>query len=286
MLSVVISGLANGFVYALVAIGFTLVYRTTGVLNFAQGAFVMIGGLGAWAAMDLLHLPYGAALVSGLVLAAVVAILVWALVVAPLKLAGAEGYVIILATLVVGVGLGLTAQYILGSQPQTIAALFPHAQIEVAGVNVSAQYLIVIGVGLAITAAFGALLKWSSIGRQMRACAANSNTAALLGVSYWWVGMWAFVLTGVVGAFGGELIAAAQFTSFDAGVTYGIFGFIGAMIGGLNSLTGAVVGGVIVGLVYSFVAAYLSSTYASVLVLVLLLVVLWVRPKGIVARRS
>jgi len=153
---------------------------------------------------------------------------------------------------------------------------------QVPGGGVAGQYVFVIGATVIVLLGLAAFLRWSTLGRSMRACAASRDTSALLGISPERIGGLAMVATGALGGLGGILITPAQYTSWDAALVYGVFGFVAAVIGGFGSLPGALVGGVLVGLVQAFTGRYISASYETVIAFGLLLVILAVRPQGIV----
>lgn len=281
MLITLISGVALGCVYALVALGYSLIFRTTGIVNFAQGAFVMVGGMSTWWLLDSIGAPFWLSVVGGVVVTGVVGALLWGAVVLPLWKRGSASFVVILATLVFA---GLAEDVVekaLGTNPETLPS-WVTGRLVAGSVVIDYQYLVVIGVTLLVLALVLLLLKFSVIGRAMRAVAADRKVASLLGISAERVGALAMVATAAIGGLAGVLFAPVQYTAYSVGLDYGIFGFVAAVIGGFGSLPGALVGGLVVGVVESLVGRYLSATYEEVIALVLLLVLLVVRPRGLV----
>jgi branched-chain amino acid transport system permease protein len=277
-------GIATGCVYALVAVGYSLIYRTTGVVNFAQGSYVMIGGFATWWFFSVAALPYPLAILSGIVAAALIGLLLWIVVVLPLWRRRSPPYVVLLATIVFGAVVGNAALLLLGTLPQTLPPWVPGLVLEFQGNRVDGQYGLIIAASLLSLVAFGAVLRFSSLGRAMRACAANRDTSQLLGISPERIGALCFAATAALGGFGGAMITPAQFTSSDVGLAYGVFGFVAAVLGGFGSLLGALVGGLLLGVVNAVIGRYVSSNYQTVIAFAILLMLLAVRPQGIVGR--
>lgn len=277
-------GIATGCVYALVAVGYSLIYRTTGVVNFAQGAYVMIGGFATWWFFAVAALPYPLAIACGIAIAGLIGLALWAVVVLPLWRRRSPPYVVLLATIVFGAIVGDAALLLLGTLPQTLPPWVPGLEFEFQGNRIDGQYGLVIAATLLSLVAFGAVLRLSSLGRALRACAASRDISQLLGISPERIGTLAFTATAALGGLGGAMITPAQFTSSDVGLAYGVFGFVAAVLGGFGSLLGALVGGVLLGIVNAVVGRYVSSNYQTVIAFAILLVLLAVRPQGIIGR--
>lgn len=286
MIEVVAIGLAIGCVYALVAVGYSLIYRTTGILNFAQGSFVMLGGMLTWWTMDTFQLPYALSILVAIGIVMFIGLLQWVLLVVPLWRRRVQPFVVILATFVIG---DITENLVLlrlGSQPHTLPDWISGFNIPLGGGSqLPGQYAIVVVATLVVMVGLGALLRSTNLGRSLRACASSRDTSALLGISPERIGTVAMVLTAGLGALGGILIAPAQYTSFDSALTFGVFGFVAAVIGGFGSLPGALVGGLVVGVMKTLVGFYISADYETVIAFAVLLVLLVVRPEGLLGRR-
>ncbi len=280
-MTIAAAGIATGCVYALVALGFSLIYRTTGIVNFAQGGYVMLGGMGTYYGLSVLGLPYPLAALTGIAIATLTGLVLWTLVVQPLWRRRAPAYVVVLATLVFVALVSDVVAKTLGTNPQTLPEWLPGFHLQLGDSGISGQYLWVVLVSLALIGGIGALLRWSTLGKQMRACAANRETSELLGINPEFVGAIAVVGTALLGGIGGVVNAPAQFTSFQAALIYGIYGFVAAVLGGFGSLWGALAGGILVGLLQAYVGRYVSTTYETFIAFSVLLVFLAVRPQGI-----
>ena len=277
-------GISTGCVYALVAVGYSLIYRTTGVVNFAQGGYVMIGGFATWWFFSVAALPYPLAIASGVVVATLIGLLLWTAVVLPLWRRRSPPYVVLLATIVFGAIVANATLLLLGPLPQTLPPWAPGLALEFEGNRIDGQYGLIIAASLLSLLAFGAVLRFSSLGRAMRACAASRDTSQLLGISPERIGALSFGATAALGGFGGAMITPAQFTSSEVGLAFGVFGFVAAVLGGFGSLLGALVGGLLLGVVNALVGRYVSSNYQTVIAFGILLLLLAVRPQGIVGR--
>jgi branched-chain amino acid transport system permease protein len=284
MILIIAIGIATGCVYALIAVGYSLIYRTTGVVNFAQGSYAMIGGFSTYWYLQVAGIPYAAAIVLGVATAGLTGLVLWLVVVRPLWRKRSPPYVVLLATIVFGAIASTSALLLLGPVPQSLPAWIPGWGIAFGGNRIEGQYAIVIAATILLMALFSAVLRFTLLGRKMRACAANRETAQLLGISPERIGLIGFVVTAAVGGLGGAMITPAQFTSADIGLTFGVFGFVAAVIGGFGSLPGALLGGIVLGVVNALVGRYVSSSYQTFIAFGILLALLTLRPQGLMGR--
>jgi branched-chain amino acid transport system permease protein len=284
MILILTIGLATGCVYAIVAVGYSLEYRTTGVVNFSEGNYVMIGGFSTYWFVTHTWLPYPLAILCGVLVTTVCGIILWAFIVLPLWRRRSPVYVVLLGTIVFGAILGVLALIFLGSMPQTLPPWIPGFELTIGDSRIQGQYIVVIVVTLALIVAISAALRFTTLGREMRAVAASRDTSELLGISAERMGFISFAITAALGGFAGALITPAQFTSADVGLSYGVFGFVAAVLGGFGTMPGALVGGILLGVVNALVGRYISSNYQTVIAFALLLALLAVRPQGITGR--
>jgi branched-chain amino acid transport system permease protein len=277
-------GLATGCVYALVAVGYSLEYRTTGVVNFSEGNYVMLGGFSTYWFLERTHLPYPLAILAGVLVTTLCGVVLWTFIVLPLWRRRSPTYVVLLGTIVYGALLSVGALLLLGSMPQTLPPWIPGFSLEIGDSHIEGQYVVVVVATLMLMALIAATLQFTMLGRAMRACAASRDTSELLGISPERMGLISFAATGALGGLAGTLITPAQFTSSDVGLAYGVFGFVAAVLGGFGTMQGALVGGVLLGVVNAFVGRYISSNYQTVIAFALLLMLLAVRPQGITGK--
>jgi branched-chain amino acid transport system permease protein len=284
-MTVLVIGIATGFVYALVAVGYSLIYRTTGIVNFAQGAFVMVGGMGTWW-LQSHHVAYPLAALGGVLIAGAVGGVLWVALVSPLWRRNSPAVVVILATLVFGDLVANVVAKGVSADPQTLPRWFPGFRIPVGGSSIDGQYVIVIAVALVSIIAIAAALQRSNIGRAMRACAANTQTSQLLGIAPRRVGAAAMIFTAALAGLAGVVFTPVQYTDYSSALNFGIYGFVAATIGSFGDLWGALLGGVLLGVVTSLTGRYISTNYELVIAFTILLVLLVLRPQGLLGRRS
>jgi branched-chain amino acid transport system permease protein len=283
-LQFVASGLTAGAIYALVALGFSIIYNASGAINFAQGEFVMIGGMSA-AMMWASGLPLALALPLAVAAAVLVALVVEKLAIEPSRHAGTVTLIII----TIGVALFLRglAQLVWGKGVYRLPAFSSEQPIEFLGATILPQSLWVLaGAGLAV-AALSAFYGRTLMGKAMLATSHNRLAAQLAGINTRGVLFASFGLAAALGALAGVLIAPIAFTSYDTGIMLGLKGFAAAMLGGLGSFGGAVLGGLVLGLLEGLGAGFISSAYKDAIAFVVILAVLFLMPGGLLgARRS
>ncbi|GID72291.1 branched-chain amino acid ABC transporter permease [Paractinoplanes deccanensis] len=281
-LSYVLIGVADGSTYAVVGLGISLLYQVTGIINFAQGDFVMLGGL-TYAVAAGAGVPMVAAAALALTVTAAVGALVQVAVLAPARKAGQDRLIIL--TIGASILLQGVALLVFGPDQHFAAPFQGDSQIRVFGTFLSTQYVWCAGATLLAAAAVWALLYRSGWGRAMRATAADREMARLMGLSPMRMGLIAMVIAAVLAGIGGIVLAPLQPPDPTVGVPLGLKGFTAAVLGGLSSPMGAIAGGLIVGVVEAFVTGLVSSGYRDSIVYGLLVLVLLARPAGIVTRR-
>jgi branched-chain amino acid transport system permease protein len=282
-LQYVITGLATGAVYAIVALGFSLVYKATGVFNFAQGALMMAGAFIAWEATA----KWGLALVPGiivtLILSAVLGVIIQLVVIRPLM--GGSLLTLVMATIAMSLIITALASILWGSGQRLFPSPIPDHVIHVGGVRISTLDLIVIGVSVGCMLIFAVFFRFTRLGLQMRATAENSEAAVLSGVNSTRVFVVTFAVALVLASIGGILLANIQLVSLSLG-DIGLLAFPAVVVGGLTSIPGAVVGGFLIGVIEQLSAGYISLESEDVIVYVVLLIVLLLRPSGILGERE
>ena len=278
-----VSGVTIGAIYALVALGFALIYNSSQVINFAQGEFVMIGGMTTAACVDAgFALPLAAAV--AVVAATLVGAALEKFAVEPAR--GAPVVTLIIITIGASILLRGLATLVWDKKIHAVPAFTGERPIMLGSAALLPQVLWVLG----ISAAAVALLCWffnrTLTGKAMLAVSHNPLAARLAGISVRRVLLLSFALSGALGALAGILIAPISFTSWDVGVMLGLKGFAAAILGGLGSGPGAVVGGLALGLVEALGAGYLSSAYKDVFAFLIILAALVFLPDGLFGRRA
>jgi branched-chain amino acid transport system permease protein len=279
---IIIGGLLQGSVFAIIALGFALVYRVTGVINLSQGAFCVVGALTMYTFEQTLGWPAP--------LAALAAVAGTTLFGAAL---GAATFVPALSRLPNSSMLMLTAGLLTlvegavlvlwGSEPYDLPAFSGEAPIDIFGLRVPAQGLWIAGTAVIVILALWFVLSRTMLGKQLRACAENPMAARLMGIDVARMTLLSFAMAAMIGAIGGIVLAPITSLQFDSGQFFTIFGFIAVAIGGMGSFIGAVVGGLVLGVAEQLAAGYVSSLFSNALAVILLLLVLMWRPSGLFA---
>jgi branched-chain amino acid transport system permease protein len=277
------SGVTVGATYALAALGFTLIYNASHVINFAQGEFIMLGGM---LAVFFLHsgLPLPFALLLAILLPAVVGVLLEKLAIEPVK--GAETVTLIIITIGASLVIRGLVQVWLGKGTHALPPFSGNAPLTLLGATLLPQSLWVLGVTALVVAALWFFFNRTLAGKAMLATSHNRLAAELVGIPTGWVLFVSFALSGALGALGGILVAPITLTSYDVGIMLGLKGFVAAVVGGLGNGLGAVVGGLLVGVVEAMTAGYLSSAYKDAVPFVLILLILFFLPRGLFGGKS
>lgn len=282
LVQIVIGGLLQGGVFAIVALGFSLVYRVTNVVNLAQGAFCVLGAMG----MYYFQVEFGWPILPA-ALAAVAASTAFALIVGAVTFVPAVSRLPASSALVLTAGLltffvGVTL-VVWGNQPYSLPPFSGEAPVVLGGLRLPTQGLWLAAIAAAMIAGLWLLLQRTTLGRALRACAENPVAARLMGIDLPRMMLLSFALAALIGAAGGVLVAPIMSLQFDSGQFFTISGFIAVAIGGMGSFAGSIVGGLLLGIAEQFAAFYVSSLFANTLALLLLLIVLILRPSGLFA---
>ncbi|GAB4170819.1 MAG: branched-chain amino acid ABC transporter permease [Rhodocyclaceae bacterium] len=276
------SGITSGSIYALAALGFSLIFNASGVINFAQGEFIMIGGMVSVFLVKL-GLPLWMAAPAAVLTAMLVGLALEKLAIEPARDAGVVALIII--TIGASILLQGLAQVMFGKGQHALPAFSGDEPLHMMGATLLPQSLWVIGVTVAIVGAMWAFFNRTLTGKAMLATAANPLAAQLVGINTRFVLLLSFALAAVLGAVAGIIVAPITLTSYDVGIMLGLKGFVAATLGGLGSFVGAVVGGVLLGITEAMAAGYLSSEYKDAVPFVLIILVLFFLPRGLFGAR-
>lgn len=277
-LQYVVTGLSNGAVYALVGLGIVLVYQVTGIINFAQGEFVMLGALG-FAILREMDVPLLLAATIAIGGTTVAGLAVERLAIAPARQATHTRLIIL--TIGASITIQGLALVLFGTDPHFAPNFSEGGPIRVGSVVILPQYLWVVGTTALVVVALWWFLTRTMTGRAMRAVAMNKDAARSVGISPSRMSMLAFMLAGALGAVGGVILAPLQAPDAGIGVALGLKGFTAAVIGGLHSPAGAVVGGLSIGVIESLASGWLPSGYKDAVTFAILFLVLLLRPQGL-----
>jgi len=274
-----ITGITVGSVYAMVAVGFNIIYNVTEIINFAQGEFVMLGGLIMVFFHVVMGLPLIMAFPSTVILVTLVGILLDRLAIRPIRKPSV--LTLIIATIAASILIKGAAMFIWGKDPYDLPAFSGRNPITVFGAVIQPQYLWVIGFLIVIVIFLSFFFERTIIGKAMSACADNPNAASLVGINVKQMILLSFALSAAIGAVAGITVTPISLMEYDRGAMLAIKGFGAAILGGLGSFPGAILGGLIMGTIESFGAGLISSGYKDAFALIVLLIVLFFRPSGI-----
>jgi branched-chain amino acid transport system permease protein len=274
-----ISGIAAGSVYALVGLGFTTIYQTSRVVNFAQGSFVMLSSVFAYSFISSLGLPFWAAGLLSIIGVVLISLLMYRLVIAPLL------SVSLVAMVMVTIGLSLFFENVAllkwGGYNVPLPPFTGNDPIRVGGVVIQPQILWVVGLTALVVTALYLLNNRTRVGKRMRATASSPFAASLVGISPQKMVLLAFAISAAIGGIGGLAIGSVTPVTFAAGGLYSLKGFVAAIFGGWGSTGGAVVGGFSIGIIEALAIGLLPSGYKDAVSFVVLLLVLYLRPQGL-----
>jgi branched-chain amino acid transport system permease protein len=279
LLQYTVSGLTIGTIYALVAIGYDIIYNVTEIINFAQGEFVVLGGLFAVYFAGSLHFPIALAFFAAIAIGALIGYLMDRLVIRQARSKTVLSLIIL--TIAVSFLLKGTAMLAWGKDPYSLSAFSSGTPLILAGAAIQLQALWIFGVSALVVIALTLFFHRSVYGKAMLACADNPNAARMAGIPVRLMVLISFVLSAAIGAAAGVLITPISLMDYNHGALLGLKGFGAAVLGGLGNFYGALAAGVILGLVESFCAGYLSSGYKDAVALVLLLLALFLKPEGL-----
>jgi branched-chain amino acid transport system permease protein len=283
LLQYLISGLTNGAIYALIALGFGIIYNATTIINFAQGEMVMLGALCAISIYQVVpSLPL--AFAGAVVLVTLVGLVFERLALRPVKDPSPITLIIITvggAILIKGV-----AMLLWGKEAYTLPPFSGNTPIHLGEATILPQNLWVLGITAISVVALEAFFRLTLVGKAMRACAYNTRAARLVGIAAGRMVQLSFGVSAALGAGAGILIAPLTLGVYDMGTMLGLKGFSAAIIGGLGSLAGGVLGGLVLGVAEALATGFISSGYRDAVAFLLLLLVLFLRPQGLVGGRK
>lgn len=285
ILQFLITGMTTGAIYALVALGFTIIYNASDVVNFAQGEFVMMGAMSTiFLAAGDSGLPIPLAAATSVVLVICVGILLQRFAIAPAR--GASVVTTIIITIGASIFLRGVALVVWGKDIHAMEHFSGEAPIHIGNATLLPQNLWVMGGTALMVLGVHYFFHHTMQGKAILACSYNRDAAKLMGINVGLMMLVAYGLSALLGAMAGILVTPISFTSYDAGVMLGLKGFSAAILGGMGNPMGAVVGGLLLGLIESLSAGLISSGYKDAIGFIILLLVLFIRPSGLMGKRS
>jgi len=278
-LQYLISGLTQGSIYALVGIGFTIIYAVTRIINFAQGEFVMLGGMISFALAVSTGIPLVPAIILSVLIAAAIGAIMYTLAIRPARKASNVSLIII--TIGAAIFIRGIAGQLWGKDYVRPPYWTGNDPIHFLGAYIQPQALWIIGTMLMVTLLLHLFLSYTMVGKALKACAINPRAAGLVGINAKTMALIAFVLAAAIGGIGGSVMAPLTITSYGVGVMLGLKGFVAASFGGFKSPIAAVIGGIGLGIIEALAVAIdwgpFTSDYKDAIALVILLLILLFR---------
>ena len=282
-IQLLVAGLTTGGIYALTAVGFTLLWQTSQTINFAQGEFVMLPAFFVLIAMGFFGMPFGVAVLAALVVSMLtLGVMFKKLMVDPMINHG------VLPLVIASIGLAIfmkeAVREFYGADAWPFPPLAAATNVNVFGAALAVQSLVVLAISIAAVVALQLFLSHTRVGRCMQATAQNPNVARLLGIPVERMILYTFLINAALVTLASLLITPIYLAKFSNGELLGLYAFIAAIIGGFNQMRGAIVGGLLLGVIDNFTAVYISTQYRLVVPLFFLIVIILFRPQGLFGR--
>jgi branched-chain amino acid transport system permease protein len=284
ILQYVSTGISVGAIYALVALGFNIIYNVTEIINFAQGEFGVWGGLLLVMLIKSLGFPLFICFFIAVFAVSLLGALIYWLSIAPLQKPSILTKII--ATIAISIILKGLAMFIWGKDPYALKPFVEGPPVQFAGAFIQTQTFWILGITLTMVLVLTFFYNSTVTGKAMRACADDSEAAGLVGISTTRMVLVSFALSAALGAVGGAIITPMTLMEYDRGSMLAIKGFSAAILGGLGSFNGAVAAGFILGLLEAFATGFISSSYKDAITLILLLTIIFWRPQGLFNRKA
>ncbi len=277
----VLTGITVGAIYALVGLGYNIIYNVTEVINFAQGEFVILGGLTMVFAVNTLHLSLTTGFFLTVIIVTILGALMERFTIQPLE--NASILTLIISTIAVSIIFRGLAMLVWGRDPYALPAFSKTPPFTLFNAIIQPQALWVLGITTVVVILLSVFFKYPMIGKAMRACADSPEASLLMGIPVKKMVLVSFALSAAIGAIAGIVITPISLMEYDRGALLGLKGFGASVLGGLGSFSGAVIAGLILGLIEALCAGYVSSGYKDAVALIVLLLVLFVKPSGFFA---
>lgn len=278
----IVAGLTTGSIYALIALGFCVIHNATGIVNFAQGDFISLGGLVIFTLLMGLKVPLIIAFPLSVIAVTIVGALLERVAIRPAR----SRSIVILVFITIGASIFMRGVFkiLWGKNQMGLPPFSGETPINFAGATLMPQNLWIFGITLISVIGLHFFFSRTRLGKAMRATACNPRAASLMGVNVNSMVLLSFALSGALGAIAGIIIVPITTLSFDIGVMLGLKGFAAAVLGGYGNSLGAVLGGLLLGVLESVGAGVISSTYKDVIAFGILLLVLFIKPSGLLGR--
>jgi branched-chain amino acid transport system permease protein len=281
LIELLVGSLAIGCIYSLIALGFTMIIRATGVLHFAQGEIVMLGAMFGLTTFRLMPAPFIVLLLVGTVFAGAAAVVIEIGVYRTLRLRRAPLMNITIATVGMSILLQNGSQLVWGSEPMAYPKLFNTEFYALGPAHIAPQLVWIIGLGISVMMLLQLFLSYTRTGRAMQAAAQDRDTAELMGINLTQINAYTYAIAGALGGAAGVLLGSLFYASFGMGFMPGIKAFVAATLGGLGSIGGAMAGGILFGMIETFAGVTISNSYKDAVGMILLILILLVWPQGL-----
>ena len=278
----VLNGLTNGSLYALMAVGVTMVYKSLGMLNFAHGDVMMVGTF-ITLTFTQMGIPFYAAIVMGIASAAILGFLLERIILRKVKFSSFVN--LLIATVGVSYVLRNTAMVIWGTSPQLFPSMFPAQLIRIGNFTITPQSIGIILISLALITGLHMFFTKVKVGKCMQLANSDPEGAAMMGVNVTYMRFLTFGISAGLAAIAGIMIAPLTYARVDMSATIGMKAFAAAILGGIGNLWGALLGGVILGIVEALGSAYISTAYRDAFSFIILFIVLFVKPTGLLNKK-
>ncbi len=279
-----VSGLATGAIYALIGIGFAIIYNSTEIINFAQGEFVMLGGMFTLFFLNVAKMPLPLAILLAVAAGTMVGILFERLAIRPLK--NPTPLALVIITIGGSILIRGITMLVGGKDTHAIPPFSGSEPIEIGSATLLPQHLWIFALTLLAIILNKVFFQYSITGKAMRACAANKRAAGLVGIDVKRMVLFSFMISAALGSLAGIIVAPLTMTSYDVGVMLGLKGFCAAIIGGMSGGLGTVLGGLLLGTLESLGAGLISSGYKDAIAFIILLLILFIRPQGLFTKAA
>lgn len=284
LLQYLFTGITIGAIYGMVALGFNIIYSATGIINLAQGEFVMLGGMMMVYLTAIIKLPMVVSFFLSILIVTAIGAAFERAAIHPLK--SPSVITLIIITVAASILFKGSAMFAWGKHTFSLPPFSGEKPISVLGATILPQTLWILGIMGATVALLILFFGFTLTGKAMRACAANRTAASLVGINVRTMVLLSFALSAGIGATAGIIITPIALMNYDRGTMLAVKGFSVAVLGGLGSNVGAVVAGFIIGIMESLGAGFISSGYKDAIALVVLLLVLFIRPSGLLGSRE
>ena len=280
-----INGISLGSIYALIALGYTMIYGIIKLINFAHGDIYMVGAYVAFFAITVMNLSIFPALVISMVITAILGMIVEKLAYKPLR--HAPRISILITAIGVSFFLEYSMMYFVSPTPRTFPQVIPNVAFDIGGFIINGQQLMIFGITIVLMAILTYIVQKTKLGKAMRATSFDTETAQLMGIDSDRIISMTFCIGSALAAAAGVLVGI-YYNAIDPlmGIMPGLKAFVAAVLGGIGILPGAVIGGIILGVIEALVSGFLSSTFRDAAAFGILILVLLIKPSGLLGKNT